>query len=199
MNKQEFINTLKQKLSKYNQTEVNNTIEYYSELIDDMVEDGKSEEEAVHSLGSINDIINNAKLTQPLAKIVKERADTGNVLLNVILLILGFPIWFPLLVAFASIIFTLYVVIWSLVIVIFSLVFSFGIGAISSLVLFITSLVSGNLHITIASIACSITLTGLTILSWLCGVYAAKGLIILSKKIWIGIKKIFIKRSKPNE
>jgi uncharacterized membrane protein len=47
MNKSQFLKQLAAKLEGLRQHEIDSTIFYYSEMIDDRVEDGMSEEEAV--------------------------------------------------------------------------------------------------------------------------------------------------------
>ena len=56
MLKNEFLQLLSQKLSNLPTGEEEKTVDYYRELIEDMVEDGMTEENAVASLGNINDI-----------------------------------------------------------------------------------------------------------------------------------------------
>ena len=52
MTKQLFLNELSAALHGLSREERYRTLSYYDELIDDRVEDGQSEEEAVESLGS---------------------------------------------------------------------------------------------------------------------------------------------------
>ena len=58
MNKVEFINALKEKLSNIPLKEVEERISFYSEMIDDKIEDGISEEDAVNQIGSVDEVIN---------------------------------------------------------------------------------------------------------------------------------------------
>ncbi|MBQ7459869.1 MAG: DUF4097 family beta strand repeat protein [Oscillospiraceae bacterium] len=57
MNKKEFIDELCKRLRKTPADEAERTVNYYSEAIDDRIEDGMTEEEAVAALGSIDDIV----------------------------------------------------------------------------------------------------------------------------------------------
>ncbi len=61
MSKKEFLKKLKKALNDLPREERNKTIEYYSELIADRVEDGTSEEEAVAAMGSIDEICGNIR------------------------------------------------------------------------------------------------------------------------------------------
>lgn len=51
MNKQEFINRLENAVKTLSDDEMRSTIEFYSEAIDDRMEDGMTEEDAVADLG----------------------------------------------------------------------------------------------------------------------------------------------------
>lgn len=57
MNKQEFIKELRDCLSILSESEVNDIIDEYSDVINQKVQDGKTEEEAVKDFGSINDLV----------------------------------------------------------------------------------------------------------------------------------------------
>ena len=61
MNKQQFIENLKLKLKDESYEYVCQVIEYYDEMISDLIEDGKTEQEAIESLGDINDILSQMK------------------------------------------------------------------------------------------------------------------------------------------
>ena len=56
MNKSEFLNSLEEKLKELPKDEIRKTIDYYDEMIDDRIEDGMTEEEAVKSIGNSGDI-----------------------------------------------------------------------------------------------------------------------------------------------
>lgn len=56
MTKNEFISLLSKNLRRFPKAEINKSIDFYSELIDDKIEDGMSEQEAVKSLGEPSEI-----------------------------------------------------------------------------------------------------------------------------------------------
>ena len=59
MNKKEFLRELSFRLIFMKKDDKQAILDYYSEMIDDYVEDGYTEEEAVLKLGSIKSIIKN--------------------------------------------------------------------------------------------------------------------------------------------
>jgi uncharacterized membrane protein len=73
MKKEEFLSTLKKKLSSLPKQELEERLNFYSEMIDDRVEEGRTEEEAILDIGSIDDISAQIIAEIPLKKIVKEK------------------------------------------------------------------------------------------------------------------------------
>ncbi len=68
MNKQEFLNQLTERLSNISENEQQKIVEYYNECIDDMLEEGMSEEDAINNLSSVDDIINSIEIELPKMK-----------------------------------------------------------------------------------------------------------------------------------
>ena len=56
MTKAEFIEQLSTTLKGLSDEDIKKSLDYYEEMIDDRMEDGKSEEEAVGGLGTIDEI-----------------------------------------------------------------------------------------------------------------------------------------------
>lgn len=57
MTKSEFLHRLREGLSGLPQSDVDERLMFYSEMIEDRIEEGMSEEEAVAGIGNIDDII----------------------------------------------------------------------------------------------------------------------------------------------
>ncbi|MDO5085859.1 MAG: DUF1700 domain-containing protein, partial [Erysipelotrichaceae bacterium] len=57
MNKESFLSLLKLKLSNLEESEIKDIIDEYSDYIDQKVQDGLSQEEAVASFGDINELV----------------------------------------------------------------------------------------------------------------------------------------------
>ena len=58
MNKTEFTEQLRAALKGLSEEDLKKSVDYYEEMIDDRMEDGIPEEEAVNGLGSIDEIKN---------------------------------------------------------------------------------------------------------------------------------------------
>ena len=136
MKKTEFLSSLRQKLSILPQRDVEKILEYYSEMIDDYIESGYLQEAAVAKMGGVNNVAaqilaNAQNPTYEAPYVQKQKKGRAMILL----LILGFPIWFPLLVAAFSILLSLAIVITTLTMVVpWALVVSFGASAVGLLI-----------------------------------------------------------------
>ena len=98
MNKQMFLEALRQQLMGLSQNDMEKSLEYYSEMIDDQIEDGICEEDAVSAMGAPDTIAAQIFMDMPLPKVVKAKARFSHPLRvwEIILLIVGSPVWFPL-------------------------------------------------------------------------------------------------------
>lgn len=97
----EFLDALRHALGKLPSYEVEQSIAFYAEMIDDRIEDGMSEQEAVAALGSVHAIAAQIVAeTPPIPKAIA-KANTGSRTLNIVLLAILSPIWVTLALAFA--------------------------------------------------------------------------------------------------
>ena len=104
MDKNTFLTQLQKRLKGLPEEDLQRTLEYYREMIEDRMEEGLSEEEAVANIGSVEQI------AEPLLPKTPKRKLTA---WEITLLILGFPLWFPLLVSAAAVVIALVVSIYA--------------------------------------------------------------------------------------
>ena len=118
MGEQEFLVQLRKGLSGLPQEDIEERLMFYSEMIDDRMEEGITEEDAVAAVGTVDEIVKQVVAETPLAKITKERIKPKRRLRagEIVLLILGSPIWLSLLIAALAVILSLYASLWSVVI-----------------------------------------------------------------------------------
>ena len=174
--------------------DVEEKLAFYGEIIDDKIEDGMSEEEAVEQIGYIEEIVEEIIADYPLPKLVKEKVKPKRSLKTweIVLIAVGSPIWLAFGIAAFAVILSLYIVLWALVIVAWSVFVSFAASAIG--------LVTGGTVIAalenpvygLAAIGCALVLAGLSIFTFFGCLAATKGVAKLTKRIAIGIKKMFI-------
>ena len=109
MTKQEFLSELERALGKLPHAEVEQALAFYDEAISDRMEDGLSEEEAVADMGSPDAAVEQILEDMPLTKLVKEKIKPKHELKawEVVLIVLGSPVWIPLLITAAVLLLSL--------------------------------------------------------------------------------------------
>ena len=113
MTKLEFLHELLRSLSALPENERDKAYAFYSEIIDDSMEDGMSEEEAVGKLGSVDEIVERIVSEIPMTVLIKSRVEKRNKdLFTVVLLVLGFPVWFPVLISVLCVLLAAFIVFW---------------------------------------------------------------------------------------
>lgn len=196
MSKQEFLALLRKGLSGLPQDDIEERLTFYSEMIEDRIEEGLSEEEAVSAVGSVYEIVAQVIADIPLAKIAKERIKPKRRLSagEIVLLALGSPIWLSLVIAAIAVILSLYVSLWSVIISLWA-VFGSIIGcAFGGIVAGIVFAYNGNILTGIAMFGAGIVCAGLSIFMFYGCKAATKGIVILTKKLVVWIKNCFIKK-----
>ena len=193
MKKKEFLDKLKGSLWAMPEADKQRSADYYSEMIDDRMEDGLSEEEAVAAVGDLDEIIKQIlhETPRPPATVKKEQKNQKRSLevWMILLLVLGSPLWIPLLASAVSIVFSVYVSLWTVVIVLYAVAVAVGAAAIGCLVG--SFFMIGRPGVIVVSVGAALLCAGLAILLFMLGNLAAKGMIALTKLCWEGVKSIF--------
>ena len=198
MTKQEFIAGLRAKLSGLPSREVEERLSFYSEMIDDQMEEGKAEADAVASLGSLDGIATQIIADIPLAKIAREKIKPNRRLQawEILLLAVGSPIWLSLAIAAFAVVLSLYAVLWSLVVSVWAVFVSLAAVALGSVVAGICFACLGHILSGIAMLGAAAVCAGSSIFLFFGCSAATKGTARLSKLIVVGIKKCFARREK---
>lgn len=113
MRKQEFIAKLRKKLSALPKRDVEERIAFYKEMIDDRIEEGLTEEEAVNAVGNVDDVAEQIINETPTKKASTNKPTPSA--WKVTFLVLGSPIWLSLLVAVVAVAFALVVSLFAIV------------------------------------------------------------------------------------
>lgn len=196
MRKQDFIKELRLNLSFLPKEEIDDRISFYSELIDDKIEEGVKEEVAIKSIGSIDEIINQIIDEMPLSKIAKDKIKQKRKLngLEIALIIVGSPIWLSLLLSLIAVLFSLYIIGWSIVISIWAILISLIAVLVAGIVLTIISLFSNIYIVALSYLGATLVILGLTILMHYVCKIITRLYIKLTKLIVLSIKKKMLKR-----
>ena len=196
MDKLDFLLALGERLDVLPDADRRASLDYYSEILDDLVENGMTEAEAVASLGSVDAIAEEILMDIPLPKLVKakmkkRRRLTGT---EITLLIVGFPIWAPLLISAFAVVFSVYVSLWAVVISLYATDLALAGCALGSLVGAIMMFVGGQPASALLFLGAMLVLAGLSVLLFLGCNAAAKGACKLGKLTLRGIKACFIRK-----
>ncbi len=199
MTKLEFLDELKKALCGLPSEDIQKSLEFYSEMIDDKIEDGLSEEDAVSQIGNIGDIAKQILSDISITKLVKQkikpkhRMGAG----EIILLILGSPIWLSLLIAAIAVVFSVYVSLWSVVVSLWASFAAFVGSAFGGFAAAAILFASGqNVYAGIVMIAAAFVLVGVSILFFFVCRESTKGMVWFTKKITLFIKSCFLRKER---
>ena len=195
MKKQEFLEKLKGSLWAMPEGDIRNSLDYYSEMIDDRMEEGLSEEEAVSAVGDLDEIVSQIlsetprppQVVKPAEKQKKAKDDTKGWM--ILLLVLGAPLWISLVAGVGSGIFGIYVSLWSIVISLYAVFLALAVAAVGCVIG--SFFMIGRLAEVMAAWGAALLCAGLAILFFMLGNLAAKGIIALTKWGWNTLKGIF--------
>lgn len=166
MQKNEFLALLRQRIAILPPREVEQTVEYYSEMIDDYIESGYTPEAAVARMGGVDNVAAQVLAGEqiPVCETygVQKRKKSG---FAIAMLILGFPLWFPLLVTAFAILLTLAIVLGTLAIVLpWSLIVSFGASAVALLVVTPVVFIGEGIAVALLTLGAALVVGALCIL-----------------------------------
>lgn len=195
MTKTEFLTELEKLLSGLPSEDIQNSLDYYAEIIDDGIEDGLLEEDAVKAIGIPQEVVKHILMDVPISKLVKQKIKPKRELhgWEIALIILGAPLWLPLVIALIAVILSVYVVLWSIIISLYAAAVSVAACSVVGIGWFGVYAISGRLTEGIFMLGAGLLCIGLAILMFVVFNQVTKGLIWLSKKIWLGIKSCFVK------
>ncbi len=224
MNKQEFMTKLRARLIELPRRELQERLNFYSEMIDDRMEEGLSEEEAVRDIGNTDKITSDicAELTPeektftPLLKREKRKLKGW----EIALLAIGSPLWASLLIAaFAvalslavsavaivislsvaafAVIISLYAALWAVLISVWAVFAALTLTAPFATLLGILALFAGDFLPGGFMLSGALVTAGLAILMFFASQAATRGTLWLTKASFKGIAEI-IKRRNKNE
>ncbi|MFR7591487.1 MAG: DUF1700 domain-containing protein [Longibaculum sp.] len=162
MNKQQFMENLTKKLKNESYEYVCQVMEYYDEMISDLIEDGKTEEQAIESLGDIDDIFHQMQDEETV--VIKKQSKKSMAFIS-LLLVLGFPLWGSLLAAAFLLLLSAYILLWCLPIMTIAVgisgVICFIVGMFGSFPLFFASLSLGFTQFGVSAIYGAFGIMGL--------------------------------------
>ena len=170
MTKEVFLQRLSDRLSGLPRAEREEQVNFYSEMIDDRMEEGLSQEEAVAAVGSADEIAGQI-LAETGREEPKKKGNTG----KTVLIIAGSPVWFPVA-------FSLYISLWSVAVSLWAVFGSLCGGIICGIfggaVMVCMSDLPGGLLLVAGGLVCA----GLAIFMFFACRETTKGIVWLTKR-----------------
>lgn len=187
MNKQQFLTEISSRLKGIPEHDIKKSLDYYSEMIADRMEDGLAEADAVSAVGSVEEIVSQI-LSESTPLILPKTRRTPKIW-EIVLLILGSPVWLPLLLAAAIVILAVYIVIWSAIVTLYSIDLSLAAGGILCTASAFILIASDYTVQAVLFFGTGLILAGISILLFFGFNQITKYTVILSKEIFVLLKK----------
>lgn len=196
MTKLKFLLALEKELSVLPQNDIEERLTFYSEMIEDRVEEGLSEEEAVAQIGSVEEIAAHILAEYPVDGLNREIKTAKRKLKTweIVLLIAGSPIWASLLLAAISVGLSLYVSFWAVVISLWAVFAALAACAVALPAAGVFFLFTGHTPSGLAVIGVGLVCAGLAIFCHFGCRWATKGAILLGKKVILALKRCFTRK-----
>lgn len=164
MNKKEFLNDLDSKLDFLTEEERNKTLNYYSEIIEDRIESGASEEEAVLQMESTEVIAKKLMTENNTQKNTSEKVldfidklfEKHGYLFVLAIVIFSIPLWTPIVGVILGLVCTMFLILFAMI--------AFGaIGSVAALGIGI-SFITQSLLSAISALGVSMVCAGFAVL-----------------------------------
>lgn len=190
MNKQEFITSLKVRLAGLPEGEIDARAEFYGEMIDDRMEEGASEEEAVLAVGSLDDVVREILSQIPLGSLVRDKIKPKRAFRgwDILLLVLGAPLWISLLAGGFAVVLGIFACALSILVSLWATGATLVASGVGGALAGIGLLLFGNKITGAGLFGSALVCAGLSIFMFYASKAATKGTFLLAKKCILGVK-----------
>ncbi len=200
MTKAEYLSQIRERINGISTEDVEKNIEYYSEMIDDRIEEGMTEEEAVSQMDSPRKAADMILAETPITKLVEDKINSKKQFRTweIVLIALGAPLWLALLIAAISVILALVISVFAILISFYAVGFAIGVTAIAGIAGAVMFAVTLNMKAAMFMLGSGLICAGLLILFIMIVKPATVGVVRLCA--WFGkiIKRMFAGRNKTD-
>ena len=189
MTKNEFTRELKGRINHLPKAERKKILQYYYEMISERMEDGMTEAEAIDALGNLDELLSEyTPVSGEPRRTSKLRA------WHIIMLIIGAPLWIPLVAVMLCLILVFYIIIWAFVIIFYAIFVALAACGFALSFAGFAGLFTGGVPYFLALMGAGLFVSGVAIF-WLLACNAfAKAMAKLTGKTSKGIFRFFFKR-----
>ena len=194
MYKYEFLTALREQLVGLPKEDIEERISFYEEMINDRIDEGKSEEEAVADIGTVDEVVKEIAGDTKLVTLVKHKMTPKRSLRGweIAIIIGSFPFWLPIVIVSFVLALVGFILLWTLVIVSYTVETALWASSAVSAFSFIMSAINGTPNFLMLGM--SIMAAGGAILMIFACFGSTKLTIGLTKRMMIGIKSAFIRK-----
>lgn len=196
MRKSEFIMRLTKSLNGLPEAEIAARVAFFDEMIDDRIEEGMSEEQAVAAMGTPDEVVAQIVSEIPFGTIVKEKVRTHRRMSTweIVLLIVGAPLWIALLGSLLSTVISVYVSAWSFVVSLWATFAALIASGIGGVLLAVGGFVTGQGAPALLLLGCGLLSVGLSILCFYLARLCTVLLVRLTKTCILKLKYFCMRR-----
>ncbi len=193
MTKSEFLRQLSDRLQSLPERDRTEALTYWSEMIDDRIEDGMTEEEAVRDIGTPEEAAARIAGMNPIhTPCAPPKEKRGLKVWEIVLLILGSPLWLSLLLAVFAVILSLYIFVWAVVLSLWAVVIAVTAVALPVIVFGIIGILSHGAGIGLLWIGAALLLFGI-------GLFLTAPCLLITKALCALTASIFRRKKRNGE
>ena len=198
MKKEEYLEGLRTALraAKLPSFAIAEGVEFYTEAIDDRMEDGTSEEDAVAQMGPLEDALAAVSAEVPPVPRRIAHLSTGSHALDIVLALIACPVWIPCTLACIGVIASIYLVLWLLVATVWMLVTAaFLTGAVGVFAAF-WGIANGAPAMGFLGLGIGLAASGIALLAVPLAACATSALVKLAERFGRWVASLFMKGRK---
>ena len=198
MTKRKFLDAIAEQLSGLPEENLRQALDFFSESIDDRMEDGMSEAQAVAAMGPVDEAAEQILLGTPLPRIVRERVRPKRKLRawEIVLLALGSPVWAPLALAAVIVAAACYGVLWVVLACLYIADASLAVVGLAGLVGAVFCIAQAMGVQAMLSLGFGLMGAGLAVLFFFVCNAAARGTARATRRLALAMRAGFLKRGK---
>ena len=200
MNKKEFLAQSRKRLSNLPQEEIEERLAFYSEMIDDRMEEGLSETDAVEQMMSSDETVAHLFADEVFQKGSAPSAQkSAQKSVKTALLVAGSPLWIVLMITAVALWISLLVAVWSVVVALWAVFVSLAVSAPVAVLCGGVVVVLGKPLAGLAMLGTGLVCAGLAVFSYYGAKVVTQGCWWLTKKSLPTLTGCFAKKEEAYE
>ena len=184
MDRQQFIDDMRASLSGKSEQEIDARIEFYNEMVDDRIEEGFTEQEAIADIRSKDAIRSTSSAFNSKLRVIRD-TKTVNRRLNawqIVLVALGSPIWLSLIIVAFAAVFSIAASVWAVIISLWASLLAIAVSAVGCVLLAPILIFTESVFLGLASLGVGLVLAGISIFLFIGCKYSTVAVARVTKK-----------------